>query len=198
MAVSPHLWEESSLFGKKPPLRLKTSNRKMFICSMKGGNPSTMFFSPHSCRGLMKYLLPEFLAFGVGRSCQRACPQGTHGALAISPGGFWTAHWQHWSDAWVRAMPVWSEYPAEKQYLPNTLWVMKRVIGECKASVSATHISSLLLMVKHPLVLLSNTKSWIIELEGSLEFMANVLVSQRKQWRQTKITHLRPHSWEMW
>lgn len=154
--------------------------------------------SPHSCRGLMKYLLPEFLAFGVGRSCQRACPQGTHGALAISRGRFWTARWQHWSDAWVRAMPVWSEYPAEKQYLPNTLWVMKRVIGECKASVSATHISSLLLMVKHPLVLLSNTKSWITELEGSLEFMANVLVSQRKQWRQTKITHLRPHSWEMW
>lgn len=46
----------------------------MFLCSVKGGNPSTMFFSPHSCRGLAKHLQPE--SFVLGRD-------GKAGVLAV-------------------------------------------------------------------------------------------------------------------
>lgn len=50
VAVWPNC-EASFPFQEKPPLRLQTSSRKRFLCSVKAANPSTMFFSPHSCRG---------------------------------------------------------------------------------------------------------------------------------------------------
>lgn len=91
-SVSPPVRGEL-LIQEKSHLRLKTSYRKIFLCSVKSWNPPTMFFSLQSCRGLMKYLLPESLSFGAGWSCQLTCPLVRLDALAVSQGQFGEPYW---------------------------------------------------------------------------------------------------------
>lgn len=152
MAVCPHLRRRHSCSGKAPTQAEKTSKRQMFPCFVKGGNPSTMFLFPYSCRRPVKYLLPESLSFGVAWSCQLACPLARCGVLAFSrsqilesPAG------DHWSDVWVRG------YTSLKCVLSRKIVSSKhssgneKVIGEHRASGGAAYLSSLCFMIKHSL-----------------------------------------------
>lgn len=80
VAVWPN-GEASFPFQEKPPLRLQTSSRKRFLCSVKAGNLSTMFFSL-SCRGLVKHLQAESLALRQDGACWLLCSLGTLVPLA--------------------------------------------------------------------------------------------------------------------
>ena len=91
VAVWPQLWGELPFSGKAPTQRLssssssstlQTSSRKRFLCSVKVGNLSTMFFSLHSCRGLVKHLQAESLALRQDGACWLLCPLGTLVPLA--------------------------------------------------------------------------------------------------------------------